>query len=288
MRKAIKKGIVVLCAVTVLLAGIFLLFPKGTPASRMNPQELITYTLESLDAADAVPDTEEMARQEKVREGMELQYLVYRDPSDQTQYFFQEDNGRLRMVWHQDETEVWDSDADPSEEERERLARAYGEKLLKPYAIGQLELDRFQSCMHRSNEERTRSRTAYRYIYKEYLRGLPTGSGVMVEIWAQGNIDSGMLEVGNVFRPGLFGSYVPRNGTDFIPQEQAEELGFREVSGEYSDAPYVVTTELVAYRDSFAYEVNVEDTDPNNPICHSSLVLIDAYTGEILDVLHCA
>ena len=255
---------------------------------RQNPQELITYTLESLDAADSVPDTEEMARQEKAREGMELQYLVYRDPSDQTQYFFQEDNGRLTMVWHQDETEVWDSDADPSEDERERLARAYGEKLLQPYAIGQLELDHFQSCMHRSNEDRTQSRTAYRYIYKEYLDGLPTGSFVMVEIWAQGNIDSGSLYVGEIFQPNLFGSYSPKNGTDFIPMETAEELGFREVSAEYSDALYEISTKLVAYRDSFAYEVNVEDTDPNNPICHTSTILIDAYSSEILDVMHCA
>ena len=291
MKKASTNTMIVLSVLIFVLAAIFLSSPKGTPASQMNPEELITYTLESLDVAGAVPDTEEMARQEKASGETELSYLVYQDSADQTRYFFQENSGMLSMIWYESpgkDNAVWDSEADPSEEEREALALAYAEKLLQPYQIGALQLDHFQSCWHLSNEERTLHRTAYRYIYKEYLDGLPTGTSVEVEIWAQGNVDSATLWVGEIFHPNLFGVYSPKNGTDFIPEEQAEELGFQEVSNEYSDAPNEVTTELVAYLDSFAYEVTVEDTDPNNPICHSSTVLIDAYTGELLEVMHCA
>lgn len=293
MKKATRNIIIALTALILILTAVFLLHPRSAPASHMTPQELIDYTLESLDAADAVLDTEEMARQKQAKEGLDVQYLdlIYRDPSDQTQYFFREDTGRLSMVWHEDYTgdpALWDSEADPNEEEREALARAYAEKLVQPYRIGELRLEWFQDCMHRSNEDRTKHRTAYRYHYQEFMGDLPTGTDVYVEIWAQGDNHSGTLHVGNIFQPNLFGSYSPKNGTNFIPMETAEELGFQEVSAEYSDAPYEISTEFVAYRDSFAYEVNVEDTDPNNPICHSSTVLIDAYSGEILEVMHCA
>ena len=293
MKKATRNTIIALTALILILAAAFLLYPRSAPASRMTPQELIDYTLESMDAADAVLDTEEMARQEQAKEGLDVQYLdlIYRDPSDQTQYFFREDTGRLSMVRHEDDTgdpSLWDSGNDPSEEERETLARAYAQKLVLPYRIGELRLEWFQDCMHRSNEDRSKHRTAYRYHYQEYLNDLPTGTAVYVEIWAQGDIDSGSLYVGEIFQPNLFGSYSPKNGTDFIPMETAEELGFQEVSADYSDAPYEISTKLVAYRDSFAYEVNVEDTDPNNPICHTSTILIDAYSGEILDVMRCA
>lgn len=271
----------ILGALCIALALFFLCVCIHNYAEAQRIKETVLDTLEAMGITDARPSTE----QEAIRaEDSAIAYLCYTSDSAGLVFNFDGADGHLRSVdtfasLQPDDPNGVTTNAIPlTDAQREAESIAMAQMLLIPNQIGELRLEKIRSNHHWD-----------RFDIYEYYEGQPTGTSVTVA-WEGSTIMGAIPHFGKIFTKDADGNIIPAHDGEKIPEAQAIETALKALreQGKNLDEE-TATCELVIVAGDYCYEVFVQGV-PATPdgLTSSYTALIDAYTGEVLELTQSA
>lgn len=276
MKFSRRHTLISLCCVVIVVLSVVLVCTSGalfTKTSALTTDQIITSTLESLQASDA-------AFVETILED-DCDYLVYYSESTGCEYRFRSVSGQLASITNEAAIDAVDTVALASEsdaltdEERATLVFEYVTNVLGDSLIGQLEL-----------ESERYSRPDYIYRFKEFYDDMETGTSAYVICTADGVVEICTVKYGTIFCKKANGSIALANDTPFISEESAVQTALEFVEEKAEEASYEVLadsadSQLHATQDMHYFEVCI-DTQSSDGYIVTYDVWVDVYNGEVL------
>lgn len=246
-------------------------------AAAHSVNETVMNTLEGMGITDAQRSPE---LESETADGDGIIYFCYTSDSTELVFYFDGANGLLRSVDTYQNLEPDDSDeittnAIPlTDAQREAESLAMAQMLLTSHQIGELRIDEIMS-----------TQLWDRFIVKEYYEGQPTGTSVTVA-WEGSSIMGAVPHLGTIFKKDAVGNIVPVNDGEKITEEQAIDAALEVLRETESNLDEGTTEcELVIVSGGYCYKVFVQTAlSASNGVTTEYAVLVNAYTGEILDI----
>lgn len=250
-------------------------------AEAQSINETVLDTLEAMGITDAHRSTE---LESETADGSEIVYLCYSSDSAGLVFNFDGTNGRLRSVDTYESLEPDDPNAVTTnavpltDDQRAAESIAMAQMLLIPNQIGELRMDEIMS-----------TQLWDRFIVNEYYDGQPTGTSVTVA-WEGSTIMGAIPHFGSIFNKDAAGNITPAHDGEKITEAQAIDAALKALreKGKNLDEE-TARCELVIVFGDDCYEVFVQAV-PSNPdgLVTEYTVLINAYTGEVLEIAQSA
>ena len=235
-----------------------------------SPEEMISGTLEQLDASDAVfiktIDNENDA------------FLEYHSDSTGYTYRFVQSTGVLWSLNCIDsdsfDTTVSTFSVPLSDAERNETVLEFISSIFNDALIGELEIISERDAGY-----------AYKYIIREYYNGMETGSSASVTCAYDGTVQRCNVTFGTIFERNWDGSITLRDDSPFIGEEAAIAIALDEVESHAAQRgcillPETAETAIRASENQQYYEVSVDTTQSDGYIV-GYIVRVDVHSGEI-------
>lgn len=277
-KRSVPRILGVVCIALVLF---FLCVQLYDYAEAQSINKTVLATLEAMGITDAQRSSE---LESEAAESKGVIYYCYTSDSAGLVFNFDGANGRLRSVetyesLEPDVANTVTTNAVPlTDDQRAAESIAMAQMLLIPNQIGELRMDEIMS-----------TQAWDRFIVKEYYDGQPTGTSVTVA-WEGSTIMGAIPHFGRIFTKDSAGNITPAHDGEKITEAQAIDTALKALR-ENDKKPDEETAkcELVIVSGDYCYEVFVQAI----PATPDSLTvtygaLIDAYTGEILELTQSA
>lgn len=264
-----KKWYMMLAAAICAVCLFSLIYGKND-ASAANSKELISGTLQQLGVSDAVLVSADDGAAD---------CAVYVSAADSMSYYFDAGTGVLEKIMNDgiERMELGAEDRPMEPEVLRNAALEYAAYCIAPQMIGDL----YVTVQTVSGDT-----TTYEIIEK--YNGIPTGTKIGMIYRNDGLLFACVPHYGSVFAERANGRVELVKGDDFIGENEAAEFAVEalreEIGSEISDSA-VVSVELEALGGELFYRVMIENADRSN-LSRVFDVEIDAYTGDILEILY--
>jgi len=268
MKKQVRLSVCVLILAALLLASC-----AGQRSS--TPQDRINATLSALGVTDA-----EFAEQVHAPESHRDGCLLYLSDITKMGYFFDPDTGTPVSILRFDLLDSPYRENDPiastpmmlPAENREEALLRYATDLIGEDLIGQLQV--------RVNQDQG---LLHNYTVIESYDGIETGTAVGFTGREDGSVSMVRVEIGSIFEPGPFGTWVIAAGEELIGEEAAVEIARAGLQAMEIDTKTIsddATCELTAAEDLLIYTVRISFTDGSDNV-REYLAGVNAHTGEL-------
>lgn len=268
MKKQVRLSVCVLILAALLLASC-----AGQRSS--SPQDRINATLSALGVTDA-----EFAEQVHAPESHRDGCLLYLSDITKMGYFFDPDTGTPVSILRFDLLDSHYRENDPiastpmmlPAENREEALLRYATDLIGEDLIGQLQV--------RVNQDQG---LLHNYTVIESYDGIETGTAVGFTGREDGSVSTVRVEIGSIFEPGPFGTWVIAAGEELIGEEAAVEIARAGLQAMEIDTKTIsddATCELTAAEDLLIYTVRISFTDGSDNV-REYLAGVNAHTGEL-------
>lgn len=268
MKKQVRLSVFVLILAALLLASC-----AGQRSS--TPQDRINATLSALGVTDA-----EFAEQVHAPESHRDGCLLYLSDITKMGYFFDPDTGTPVSILRFDLLDSPYRENDPiastpmmlPAENREEALLRYATDLIGEDLIGQLQV--------RVNQDQG---LLHNYTVIESYDGIETGTAVGFTGREDGSVSTVRVEIGSIFEPGPFGTWVIAAGEELIGEEAAVEIARAGLQAMEIDTKTIsddATCELTAAEDLLIYTVRISFTDGSDNV-REYLAGVNAHTGEL-------
>lgn len=268
MKKQVRLSVFVLILAALLLASC-----AGQRPS--TPQDRINATLSALGVTDA-----EFAEQVHAPESHRDGCLLYLSDITKMGYFFDPDTGTPVSILRFDLLDSPYRENDPiastpmmlPAENREEALLRYATDLIGEDLIGQLQV--------RVNQDQG---LLHNYTVIESYDGIETGTAVGFTGREDGSVSTVRVEIGSIFEPGPFGTWVIAAGEELIGEETAIEAARAGLQAMEIDTKTIsddATCELTAAEDLLIYTVRISFTDGSDNV-REYLAGVNAHTGEL-------
>ena len=267
------KKQVCLSVFVLILAALLLASCAGQRSS--TPQDRISATLSALGVTDA-----EFAEQVHAPESHRDGCLLYLSDITKMGYFFDPDTGTPVSILRFDLLDSPYRENDPiastpmmlPAENREEALLRYATDLIGEDLIGQLQV--------RVNQDQG---LLHNYTVIESYDGIETGTAVGFTSREDGSVSTVRVEIGSIFEPGPFGTWVIAAGEELIGEEAAVEIARAGLQAMEIDTKTIsddATCELTAAEDLLIYTVRISFTDGSDNV-REYLAGVNAHTGEL-------
>jgi len=268
VKKQVRLSVCVLILAALLLASC-----AGQRSS--TPQDRINATLSALGVTDA-----EFAEQVHAPESHRDGCLLYLSDITKMGYFFDPDTGTPVSILRFDLLDSPYRENDPiastpmmlPAENREEALLRYATDLIGEDLIGQLRV--------RVNQDQGR---LHNDTVIESYDGIETGTAVGFTGREDGSVSMVRVEIGSIFEPGPFGTWVIAAGEELIGEEAAVEIARAGLQAMEIDTKTIsddATCELTAAEDLLIYTVRISFTDGSDNV-REYLAGVNAHTGEL-------
>ena len=271
-KRSVPRILGVVCIALVLF---FLCVQLYDYAEAQSINKTVLATLEAMGITDAQRSSE---LESEAAESKGVIYYCYTSDSAGLVFNFDGANGRLRSVetyesLEPDVANTVTTNAVPlTDDQRAAESIAMAQMLLIPNQIGELRMEEIMS-----------TQAWDRFIVKEYYDGQPTGTSVTVA-WEGSTIMGAIPHFGRIFTKDSAGNITPAHDGEKITEAQAIDTALKALR-ENDKKPDEETAkcELVIVSGDYCYEVFVQGVSST-----TYGALIDAYTGEILELTQSA
>ena len=271
-KRSVPRILGVVCIALVLF---FLCVQLYDYAEAQSINKTVLATLEAMGITDAQRSSE---LESKAADGKGVIYYCYTSDSAGLVFNFDGANGRLRSVetyesLEPDVANTVTTNAVPlTDDQRAAESIAMAQMLLIPNQIGELRMEEIMS-----------TQAWDRFIVKEYYDGQPTGTSVTVA-WEGSTIMGAIPHFGRIFTKDSAGNITPAHDGEKITEAQAIDAALKALreKGKSLDEK-TARCELVIVSGDYCYEVFVQGVSST-----TYGALIDAYTGEILELTQSA
>ena len=251
----------------------------GARIEAYSTQRTVVDTLERMAISDFERATEKEAF---FRESENVGYICYESDRTEMVLSFDESSGMLRradsyLLLYPDKANMEKKNsAAYTEAQREEESLRFAQTLISGYQIGELEVTDIKA-----------TQIWNRYYIAEYYEGEPTGTTVTVA-WEDNQIMSGVPHFGNIFTKDASGKITRNNSDEQITKDEAVVAAIKAVE-EYAEGYSLIcdpaNCELIILHGDYCYEIAVnamatEESDWDL----SFVVILDAYTGEVLEI----
>lgn len=239
------------------------------------PQDRINATLSALGVTDAT-FAEQVHDPDSHRDGS----LLYLSDATKMGYFFDPDTGAPVSILRYELLDSPYREKDPiasaplrlPDDDRDGALLRYAEALIGESLIGQLwvHVNQDQGQLHN-------------YTVIESYDGIETGTTVGFTCREDGSVSTVRVEIGSIFAPGPFGTWVIAAGEELIGEEAAIEAaraGLQALDTEISSISDEAVCELDAAQDALIYVVTIDFIDEDGRT-RNYLATINAHTGEL-------
>lgn len=251
----------------------------GARIEAYSTQRTVVETLERM----AISDFERATEMEAFfRESENVGYICYESDRAEMVLSFDESSGMLRradsyLLVCPDKANMEKKNGTAyTEAQREEESLRFAQTLISGYQIGELEVTDIKA-----------TQIWNRYYIAEYYEGEPTGTTVTVA-WEDDQIMSGVPHFGKIFTKDASGKITRNNSDEQITKDEAVATAIKAVE-EYAEG-YSLTCdpancELVIVHGDYCFEVTVNAMATEKSEWDLSFVVIlDAYTGEVLEI----